>query len=80
MRFGHIKEGDKIVRLLSGLVPMTMTVERVDDILIHCAGGWTFDRETGVEVDDDLRWGPDYGQTGSFLTLDWEPQQEDQSP
>jgi hypothetical protein len=49
---------------------MELIVTEVDDQLIYCGPkgtGWTFDRLTGAEVDHDLRWGPMYGITGTFL-------------
>lgn len=66
MTFHHIKRGDMVVRILGGVLPMPMQVTDVDDTLIHC-GPWTFDRETGAEVDHDLGWGPMYGVTGTYL-------------
>lgn len=74
--FGHIKPGDRVVRLLAGVAKQPLVVTRVDDHLIHCcfgcaeAGecrGWTFDRVTGAEVDRELGWGPAQGVTGSYL-------------
>jgi hypothetical protein len=80
MTYKHLKAGSTITRLLAGTIPMPMRVLRVDARLIYCTPKemslkaavrrnliWTFDRETGAEVDDDLRWGPAYGITGSFL-------------
>ena len=62
---------------------MEMEVVSVDDKLITCKavvkdketgeeqgffnGGWTFDRATGAEEDEDLKWGVKYGATGSFI-------------
>ena len=60
---------------------MEMVVVRVDETLIYCdavkGGGvravspeatlWTFDRDTGFELDHELRFGPMYGRTGSRL-------------
>jgi hypothetical protein len=66
MTFHYIKPGDTVIRILGGVLPMPMQVTVVDDTLIHC-GGWTFDRETGAEVDHDLGWGPEYGVTGTYL-------------
>lgn len=74
--FGHIKPGDKVVRLLAGVAKQPLIVTKVDERLIHCcfgcdqAGecrGWTFDRITGIEVDRDLGWGLEYGVSGSYL-------------
>lgn len=74
--FRMVAVGDKVTRMLAGTVPMELTVTAVDDELIHCGvpggpDGWTFDRATGVEVDDDLGWGPTHGYTGSFLVAWW---------
>ena len=43
---------------------MTLKVTKVDDTLIHC-GDWTFDRDTGAEIDEYLGW-TKY-QTGTYL-------------
>lgn len=67
-----VKVGERVPRQFPGEhdfesgATMTLTVTKVDDELIHC-GLWTFDRATGMEVDHDLRWGPMYGVTGTFL-------------
>lgn len=68
----HIKPGDSVRRQF-GPAPgpvMVLRVTEVDDELIYCGPkgvGWSFDRATGAEVDHDLRWGPMYGITGTFL-------------
>lgn len=67
MTFYHVKPGDKVKRLLAGVVPMTLTVAEVTEKLIVTKGGWTFDRETGIEEDEDLGWGRAAGVTGSYL-------------
>jgi hypothetical protein len=48
---------------------MELPVTEVTDDLIVCGGpnGWRFDRLTGIEVDEDLGWGPQFGVSGSFL-------------
>lgn len=69
-----LQVGDIVTRDLGG-VPMAGRIERMDDTLFYWralnfpAGpeGWTFDRATGAEVDEFLKWGPQYGVTGSFL-------------
>lgn len=73
--FTHLKPGDLVIRKLAGKLPMTMIVREVTDTLIicdtkDCRGGWTFDRKTGIEEDEDLQWGVRWGRTGSFLTDD----------
>lgn len=73
----HLKVGDRVTRLMGG-VPMLMEVTEVTDTLIICGavqkdgknifrGGWSFDRETGVEEDHELGWGLKFGKTGSYL-------------
>lgn len=52
MSFRDVKVGDTVHRLLAGLIPMNLPVEKVTEDLIICVGGWEFDRDTGVEVDD----------------------------
>jgi hypothetical protein len=66
MKFETIKPGDIVVRMLGGTIPMELVVTEVSDTVITC-GDWTFDRNTGAEIDADLEWGPEYGMTGSFL-------------
>ena len=61
--------GDVITRVMAETVRMQLRVTSVDDTLIHC-GLWTFDRDTGAEVDEDLGWGPDT-YTGSVIAS-WE--------
>lgn len=69
MNFDHVRAGDIVTRMLAGTIPMNLRVAKVDDTLIYCGGesAWTFDRKTGIEVDHDLGWGPQYGVTGSYL-------------
>jgi hypothetical protein len=63
--FEHVKPGDVVTRMLAGTIPMKLKVQSVTDTLIDC--GWTFDRKTGAEVDEDLGWGPPPKMTGSYL-------------
>ena len=65
--FRSVKTGDVVTRLLGGTVPMRLRVTSVDDERIWCSA-WCFDRETGAEIDEYLRWGPRYGYTGSILS------------
>ena len=71
--FRNVKVGDVVTRMLGGVVPMKLTVTSVTEELIWCgpesgqAQGWSFDRITGTEVDEDLGWGPRFGRTGSYL-------------
>ena len=73
MEGSEVKPGDIIVRKFGsevGSPEMEMLVTEVDDELIYVGEkgvGWTFDKVTGAEVDDDLRWGPQYGRTGSQI-------------
>lgn len=63
--FENVKAGDIVVRLLAGSIPMELRVQSVTDSIIDC--GWTFDKKTGAEIDDDLGWGPPPKMTGSYL-------------
>ena len=62
--FEDVKRGDTVIRLFVD-VPMKLYVQEVTDTIINC--GWTFDRKTGAEVDEDLGWGPPPKITGSYL-------------
>ena len=66
MTFTHVRTGDTVTRMLAGVVPMVLRVTSVTDRLIVC-GDWTFDRETGVEEDEEIGWGVKFGHTGSYL-------------
>lgn len=61
--------GAEVVRLLAGKIGMTLTVDKIEDGIVTCHW-WTFDLETGAEVDPDLNWGPPPLMTGSFLTTE----------
>lgn len=63
--FKDVKEGDTVIRLLSGLIPMELKVTKVTEEFIFC-GDWTFDINTGGEVDTDLGW-DGVTVTGSYL-------------
>ena len=62
--FRNLKVGDTVTRMLAGTVPMELKITEITDELIAC-GPWTFDKNTGAEVDLELGWGNII--TGSFL-------------
>lgn len=64
--FKDVQIGDEAIRNFAGIL-QGWRVTCVDGDLITIGMGWTFDKETGWEVDEDLHWGPKYGRTGSFL-------------
>ena len=51
-QYNSIKKGDVIERMLGFAVPMYLIVQNVTDTVIDC--GWTFDKNTGLEVDEDI--------------------------
>lgn len=62
----ELAPGDPVTRFLSSdRIPMALKVTKVDDKLIHC-GPWTFNKENGAEVDEDLGW-DGVNVTGSFI-------------
>lgn len=63
-----LQKGDIAVRWMSNIHPQELKVTHIDEDLntIHC-GPWTFCRDTGAEIDEDLRWGQQ--GTGSVLRL-----------
>jgi hypothetical protein len=67
--FRHVRPGDRVTRLLGG-APMELVVSAVDEEFIRCGPpdtGWKFDRDTGMEVDEVIGWGPQFGVSGSYL-------------
>jgi hypothetical protein len=67
-----IKAGDFVTRYLGG-IPMQLRVTKVTDKLIICGGdetdhvGYWFDIVTGVEIDEEIGWGPQFGVSGSYI-------------
>lgn len=60
-----LKVGDPVERWLGG-APMRMEVSRILPDRVVCAL-WEFCRMTGVEIDEELGWGPKSGFTGSYI-------------
>jgi hypothetical protein len=70
-----LKAGETVTRLLGGSIPMRLVVTEIDERFIYCGrpgAGWMFDRDTGIEVDEELGWGPQFGITGSFLVPEFD--------
>lgn len=51
-QYQAIKVGDVVERMLAFKIPMYLVVQEVTDTIIDC--GWTFDRKTGLEVDEAI--------------------------
>jgi hypothetical protein len=52
--FTDVKKDDMVLRMLAGTIPMKLSVTEVTEDRIICGGGWEFDRQTGMEVDDEF--------------------------
>ena len=66
-KLSEVGTGDTVVRWLGGgAIRMLLQVESITEKRIICVGGWEFDRATGMEIDEQLGWGPD-GVTGSYI-------------
>ena len=66
-RLSEIVAGDFVLRRFGGVPkPLRLKVTEVTADRVICAGGWEFDRQSGVEIDEDLGWGPGT-VTGSFI-------------
>jgi len=50
--YNNIKVGDVIERMLGFAIPMYLNVVAVTEDVIDC--GWTFNRHTGIEIDEDI--------------------------
>jgi len=62
----NLQVGDKVIRMLAGSIPMPLAVTEVKEDRYVCAM-WEFDKTTGAEIDEDLRWGPPPLSTGSYI-------------
>ena len=51
-QYNSIKVGDVIERMLAFCIPCYLNVQEVTDKVIDC--GWTFDRNTGLEINEDI--------------------------
>jgi|GEM_PF-3544775 hypothetical protein len=67
--FREVRPGDRVTRMMAGLA-MPLRATSVDDGFIYCGPpgvGWKFDRDTGIEVDEELGWGPPPARIGTYL-------------
>lgn len=48
----NIKKGDVLERMLAFSIPVYIIVQKVTEDVIDA--GWTFNRHTGLEIDDDI--------------------------
>jgi hypothetical protein len=65
-KLSEVERGDTVLRWLGGCnTPMPLVVKSITENRIICVGGWEFDRTTGMEVDEDLGWGP--AVSGSWI-------------
>ena len=48
-----MKVGDRITRMLWKTIPMQIKITKITSNRIIC-GPWEFDKETGIEIDDDV--------------------------
>lgn len=51
-QYQAIKVGDVIERMLAFCIPMNLVVQSVTSDVIDA--GWIFDRNTGLEIDEDI--------------------------
>lgn len=51
-QYNNIKAGDVIERMLAFAIPMYLVVQKVENGLIDA--GWTFDVNTGLEMDEEI--------------------------
>lgn len=75
MKIKDVKVGDKLIRLLGGKLEIPVIVGEVTDDTIKVGSedgiipweeGWTFNRITGAEIDEELGW-DGITVTGSFI-------------
>lgn len=61
------KIGQLVTRMLAGCIPMELEITEIDEDFVHC-GDWKFDKNTGIEIDEELEW--DNSKSGSYLVMD----------
>lgn len=54
-----LKVGDEVTRMLAGTTAMPLKVTSISENKIVC-GLWEFDRNTGLEIDDDFHFTVSY--------------------
>jgi hypothetical protein len=67
--FRDVRVGDLVTRMLGG-AHMQLEVTAVDERFIHCGHpelGGKFDRDNGIEVDEEIGFGPQFGLIASYL-------------
>lgn len=77
--FAEVELGWIVSRNLGG-ASIELFVSAVDQRFIHCGpvgAGWKFDRLSGIEVDEEIGWGPQFGRVGSYLTDARRPTEEE---
>ena len=72
---GDIATDDSVVfeKMKAHVWHVQLRVTHVDDELIWCGEPpeeRSFDRDTGIEVNEEFGWGPKKGHSGSFLILE----------
>jgi hypothetical protein len=70
--FADVKPGDTLTRCMSGEIFIPVKVTDVEEGIIYVGkpDGWRFDQVTGMEIDEELGYGPQFGITGSYLLDD----------
>lgn len=61
-----IKKGDVLERMLAFQIPIYIIVQEVTNDVIDA--GWTFDRNTGLEVDEDIPTPPEISYIRRVMT------------
>ena len=49
---------------------MPLFVTEIDERFLYCGKpgiGWKFERDNGIEVDEDIGWGLEFGTVGTYL-------------
>ena len=76
-KINNLKLGDTVTRMLAGTLSMPVVIQTIEEDIIICGSpdgfitgreGWTFNKDTGAEVDKDLGW-DGITKTGSYLKL-----------
>jgi hypothetical protein len=73
--YSNLQVGDELTRSLAGVIDMQVIVGYIDDEKFKVGSedgtvtwqeGWTFNKKTGLEIDEDLGW-DGIKTTGSYI-------------
>ena len=71
MTLEELQIGDKVRRMLASHLYFDLKVSNITEDYIICGSKytWKFCKKTGMEINEELQWGPQYNYSGSFIRI-----------